>query len=194
MVHVRRWMPLACAIALVACDEPMQPATPEASPEFSHGLVSTTSGAGTIDLTTANAGLARFVFTALQFPNGPALGNFYQFREAGGLTVEFSGEVTCVSFDPVNNRAWIAGTIKQNLSTNPAFQVDTLHTPGLDIWFRMVDYGEGEQQAQPDRSTVFGFKGSAGIVTSAEYCATKPWPAADARTFPISKGNLQVRP
>jgi hypothetical protein len=98
-----------------------------------------------------------------------------------------------VTFDPVNRRAWIGGIIKENRSTHPAFQVDTLHSPGLDVWFRVVDNGEGTS-APPDRSTTYGFKGSAGIKTSAEYCAVQPWPAGDARTFPVAQGNLQVRP
>ncbi|NIU75387.1 MAG: hypothetical protein GWN71_17950, partial [Gammaproteobacteria bacterium] len=49
----------------------------------------------------------------------------------------------------------------------PGFQED-VHQPGRDIWFRVVDYGEGENATQPDRSTFVGFEGDAGIITSAE--------------------------
>lgn len=109
--------------------------------------------------------------------------------------MEFTGRATCLSFDPVNNRAWIAGTIVENRSTNPAFRVDTLHLPGMDIWFRVVDYADAAV-AEADRSTVFGFRGSAGIKTSLEYCLTKPWPdtpTRDARTFPVLTGDIKVK-
>ena len=68
-----------------------------------------------------------------------------------------------------------------------------VHQPGADIWFRVADYGEGNQALQADRSTFVGFEGSAGIITSDEYCTTQPWPAGDAGTNPVTAGNLQVR-
>jgi hypothetical protein len=152
------------------------------------------SGSGVVDLTTAGAGFMQFAYDARIGNDGGASGSFSQYREVGGLIVDFSGSVTCVTFEPGTTRAWVAGVITENRSTHPGFRVDTLHQPGMAIWFRTVDYGEGV--ATPDdRSTVFGFKWSAGIVTSAEYCATKPWPmepVPDARTFPVSEGNVQV--
>jgi hypothetical protein len=149
------------------------------------------SGGGMIDLTSAAAGFALFSFNATDHGNGNATGTFRQSREAAGLTVDFSGVVTCVSVDPATGRAWIGGTVTSNNSTHPSFQT-VIHQPGQDVWFRVVDYGEGSG-AQADRSTVFGFRGAAGILTSLDYCAIKPWPDADARTFPISEGNVQVK-
>jgi hypothetical protein len=192
VIQVRRWLPLACATAMVACDQPMQPATPEIQPEYSFNLGPTALGLGNIDLTSANAGLAKLLFFATTLPNGSAVGHFYQYREVAGLTSEFWAKVECLSVDPVNRRAWLAGTIVKNNSTHPASQVDTLHMPGMDVWFRVVDYTQGFKQPQPDRSTVLGFRLSAGIVTSEEYCATRPWPDDDARTFPLASGNLKV--
>ena len=63
---------------------------------------------------------------------------------------------------------------------------------GDDIWFRVVDYGEG-QDAQADRSTFVGFEGNAGIITSREYCDAQIWPEGDARTGPVTDGDIQVR-
>lgn len=63
---------------------------------------------------------------------------------------------------------------------------------GRDVWFRVVDHGEGESAA--DRTTVFGFEGAAGFVTSADFCAGRPWAANDARTWAVVEGNLQVLP
>jgi hypothetical protein len=180
--------------ALVACDQPTEPATPEIQPQYSFNLGPSTLGLGQIDLTSANAGFAKLLLFATTLSNGSAVGHFYQYREVAGLTAEFWGQVDCLSVDPVNKRAWLAGTIVKNNSTHPAFQVDTLHMPGMDVWFRFVDYTQGRLQPQPDRSTVLGFRLSAGIVTSAEYCATRPWPDNDARTFPLSSGSIRVSP
>ncbi len=56
-----------------------------------------------------------------------------------------------------------------------------------------MDYGEGENATQPDRSTFVGFEGNAGIITSAEYCEEQIWPAGDERTNPVTEGDIQVR-
>jgi hypothetical protein len=45
----------------------------------------------------------------------------------------------------------------------------------------------------PDRSTFVGFENTPDIPTSAFYCALRPWPADDARTWPQTAGNIQVR-
>jgi hypothetical protein len=94
--------------------------------------------------------------------------------------------------DAVNRRAWIGGVITKNLSEHPSFQAPR-NEPGRDIWFRVLDSGEGAG-ADPDRTTFVGFEGDAGIITSAEYCAVQPWPDGNARTWPVTAGNIQVRP
>ena len=151
------------------------------------------SGGGWVDLTSANAGFMHTAFSATQHRNGKVTGTFRQVREAGGFVIDFQGEVTCVAVDPVNRRAWIGGIVKRNDSTHPAF-LTPIHEVGDDVWFRVVDYGEGANAAQPDRSTVLGFAGAAGIPTTPAYCEAKPWPDDDARTFPLTSGNIQVRP
>jgi hypothetical protein len=112
-------------------------------------------------------------------------------RPRAGFTVDFSGEVTCMAVDPVNHRAWIGGVVTENRSDDPNHGLE-IHQPGSDVWFRVVDYGEGAA-AQPDRSSVYGFEGAAGVTTSAEYCALQLWPAGDVNTFELLEGNLQVR-
>ena len=59
---------------------------------------------------------------------------------------------------------------------------------GRDIRFRVLDEPGG------DRSTFVGFEGSAGFMTSAEYCAGQPWPAGNARTWPVVSGGITVSP
>jgi len=178
------------ALPITACTDEL--VAPPSSGAPGGNAQTSTNGGGMIDLTSAAAGFASFSFNATDHRNGNATGTFRQLREVAGLTVDFSGTVTCVSVDNATGRAWIGGTVTANNSTHPAFQT-AIHQPGQDVWFRVVDYGEGSNAAQADRSTVFGFRGAAGILTSLDYCAIKPWPDADARTFPVAEGNVQVR-
>jgi hypothetical protein len=95
-----------------------------------------------------------------------------------------------MAVDPVNHRAWIGAVITENTSTHPDFQ-QWYHQPGEDVWFRVVDYGEGSD-APSDRKTFMGFENTPGIPTSEVYCQLQIWPADDARTWPVTEGNIQV--
>jgi hypothetical protein len=132
-----------------------------------------------------------FDFNAVQAGNGNAAGGFFQSFVFGGLLIEFRGRVTCVSTEPDTGRAWIGGIVIENNSTHPQFTTDRTQV-GRDIWFRVVDYGEGAG-APADRSTIMGFSGDRDIITSAEYCATQPWVDGDVATHPVIEGNIQVR-
>lgn len=195
----RVWFTVLAALSLAACNNdvasPPPPdlrLLPDAQSSDSWGLsfIDLATGGGKIALGIAGFSDVDFAFAALRIGNHGAKGFLFQSRTEPSGKVEFRGEVTCLSIDPVNHRAWIAGIITRNRSTHPSF-LTAIHQPGRDVWFRTVDYGEGSNSPD-DRSTVLGFQGSAGIITSAEYCATKPWPDLDARTFPVSKGNVQV--
>jgi hypothetical protein len=133
----------------------------------------------------------QFAFSAVSPTDGRVAGQFHhQANEGGGLFIDLSGEVTCLAVDPVNHRAWIGGVITKNTSTDPDLLTE-IQQPGHDIWFRVLDAGEGAGAI--DRTTFTGFEGSAGIQTSAEYCAARLWPADNARTWPVT-GNVAVRP
>jgi hypothetical protein len=133
----------------------------------------------------------QFGFTTVSLPDGRASGRFHVTAdEGGGLLIDFSAHVTCLAVDPVNHRAWIGGVITKNASTDPDLLTD-IQQPGHDIWFRVLDAGEGASAT--DRTTFTGFEGSAGIQTSAQYCAARLWPADNARTWPVT-GNVSVRP
>jgi hypothetical protein len=93
--------------------------------------------------------------------------------------------------DRVNGRAWIGGEVTRNKSVAEPYASDARFQPGEDIWFRVLDNGQG--QSSPDRTTFTGFMGDAGFDTSVAYCAGMPWPADDARTHPVSAGNIQVK-
>lgn len=184
---------------LAACgDGPAAPAPGGSGPEFAkggNGTASSASGAGVAEFGIPGFGPAYFAFKAKQHKNGTASGWFRQYRTREGLTIDFTGRVTCLAVDPVNRRAWVGGVITENNSTDPTFRT-AIHEPGDDVWFRVVDYGEGANDP-PDRTTTYGFEGSAGIITSEEYCAVRPWPnepVPDARTFPVTQGDIRVRP
>ena len=117
----------------------------------------------------------QFAFSSIQHADEKAMGRFHQKFDNGGLVVDFAGEVTCMAVDPVMHRAWIGGVITRNASTDPTLTGE-IFQPGHDVWFRVVDYGEG----------------SSAIKSSAQYCAEKPWPEGDARTWPVVEGNIQV--
>jgi hypothetical protein len=135
---------------------------------------------------------AKFAFTANAGGAAGPTGAFHQSFIFQGELVEFHGRVTCVSIDSTNHRAWVGGIVTANNSTHAAFTM-ARHQPGRDIWFRVLDSGEGTGAA-PDRTTTMGFEGDAGFITSLSYCAGQPWPDANARTWPVTEGNIQVRP
>lgn len=133
----------------------------------------------------------QFAFTAAQTPLGGAAGEFHIYAEEGGLTVDVAGTVICMTQDPVNHRAWIGALVTRNTSTDPAFQTE-IHEVGDDVWFRVLDAGEGG--GAQDRTSFTGFKGAAGLDTSPQYCAARIWPDDNARTWPVTEGNISVRP
>ena len=181
---------LVAAVFAAGCDSALAPPNQpqlHASYDANIGQSAGITGGGQYSL----SGLpAKFSVSAIRHPDGAATGEFRQFLdEGGGVVVDFHASVTCMAVDPVNHRGWIAGVITENRSTDPDF-LTPIQQPGQDIWFRVLDGGDGGG----DRLTFTGFQGSAGIQTSAEYCETQPWPADNARTWPVTAGNISVRP
>lgn len=168
----------------VGIDEPME-ANFAASPRAA--LVAA-AGGGHFD-----AGVpVQFAFSAVQEnASGDATGRFNFSAAIGGLAIDFHGRVTCMTVDLENQRAWIGGVVTHNMSEYPPYTSD-IHQVGRDIWFRLVDYGQGASAMQVDRTTFVGFEGGAGIITSQEYCETQPWPEGDERTGPLLDGNITI--
>ena len=146
------------------------------------------SGSGTYSLLGTTP--TTFDFGAVAQPNGGAGGELFVSTVFQGFAIEFEGDVTCVTVDPVNHRAWIGGVITANRSAHPSFTTPRTQV-GHDIWFRVVDYGEGAN-VPADRATLVGFEGDLDIPTSAAYCALQPWAPDDARTWAVTDGNIQV--
>lgn len=181
---------LAAAFALSACSEP--PSDVAGPPAFAVTQVSA-SGGGHYALTLGDVILpGKFGFTANQRDaSGAATGHIHHVLDFAGELIEFNGEVTCLTTDPVEGRAWIGGVITRNASAAEPYASDERYQVGHDIWFRVLDSGQGHGAV--DRTTFVGFEGDAGFPTSAAYCTGMPWPAGNARTWPVTSGNIQVR-
>ena len=128
----------------------------------------------------------QFGFSSITLPDGRAVGSFHQSYTLNGLTTSYWGTVTCMATDDANHRAWVGGVLTKVETDDPSVP----WRAGDDAWFRVLDNGNGGDAAA-DRSTVFGFKGV--IETSEEYCRLRIWPAGDARTWPVTAGNIDVR-
>lgn len=196
-MHLKMCLVIVPAVLAVACQSPTHPGRTAAGVTGSTASMAVlagqphgTSGGG--HYLFGNTADVRFNFTAVQTGNGQAAGTFFQSFVFGGLLIEFRGRVTCVSVDPVTGRAWIGGVVTGNNSTHPQFTTARTQ-PGRDIWFTVLDSGEGSS-APPDRSTIMGFEGDRGIITSADYCAAQLRLDNDANTHPVTEGNIQVRP
>jgi hypothetical protein len=130
----------------------------------------------------------QFAFSAVQYKDGHVAGSFHDRTNDGLGVVDFDADVTCLAVDRQLGRAWIGGVITANLSTSPDY-MGTVYQPGHDIWFRVLD--SGHEADQQDRRTFVGFEGA--IPNSAAYCATRPWAPDNARTWPVTRGNIIVR-
>jgi hypothetical protein len=183
-------------LAAMACQGPVAPGhigldTAGSAPSLtSNGPGPNASGGG--QLLVSNVFEGTFAFNAVQTGNGGAVGQLHYSLLFQGLPVEFYGRVTCFAVDSTHHRAWMGGVITQNLSEHPTYTTPRTQV-GRDIWFRVVDYGEGAG-APADRSTFVGFEGDRGIITSAEYCAARLWVDGDVGTQPVIHGNIQVKP
>lgn len=156
------------------------------------GELAHASGGGQYLVTLGSEELpGRFSFTASHLPNGKTTGQLRYVIDLFGEHVEFHGRVTCLTVAEEDGRAWIGGEITRNSSVAEPYVSGEIFEPGKDIWFRVLDSGEGA--AAVDRTTFVGFEGGGGIITSQEYCDAAIWPDDNARTWPVTAGNIQVR-
>src|SRR5688500_19755501 len=95
------------AVAAVAACETAQPAGPEHAPVFAsqQQVVGQVNGEGVIDVGVPMS----FTMTALLRADGTGSGEAFHHALLGEFVIAFRTRVTCLSLDPVNNRAWIAG-------------------------------------------------------------------------------------
>ncbi len=161
------------------------------SESFRHGSILLSVGRG--NYLIADTFDVDFRMVAIQTPRGFVRGAFRQSLIFQDQLIDFEGKVTCMAVDAENGRAWIGAVVTKNNSEHPSFTTE-IHQPGRDVWFRVLD--TGRHSKEPDRSTFMGFEGGGGIITSEEYCAIQIWPndPPNARTNPVTSGNILVRP
>jgi hypothetical protein len=174
---------MLAAIALgcgpTAPDGPISETDTPAS-QMNLGAVETVTGGG--QFVHPDFGTVTFSFVATRRDDGRVTGHFLQNQHDLGF--EYGGAVTCFAVDQVNHRAWIGGVLTRSNDPDPVTEV------GDEAWFRVLDLGQGGPE--PDRSTFLGFdQGVPPFDTSENYCAARPWPDDNARTWPVS-GNIVI--
>jgi hypothetical protein len=122
----------------------------------------------------------QFGIAAVERGDGSAVGSFHHFYSDGGFSYRFWGTLTCLSYDEAAGRAWIGGVLTRVESDDP----DVGLAAGDDAWFRVLDSPEG------DRSTAMGFVGA--IESSEAYCRMRIWPDGNARTHPVTNGQITL--
>jgi hypothetical protein len=142
------------------------------------GATATVSGGGSFLF--AGAIPMQFGFAAVQRGDGSVAGSFHHAYSDGGFSYEFWGTVTCLAFEEAAGRAWIGGVLTRVASDDP----DVGLAAGDDAWFRVLDSPDG------DRSTAMGFVGA--IPSSEAYCALRAWPDDNARTHPVTSGQITL--
>ena len=165
-----------------------------------NGVILKVSGAGTVDFTSGGASLAPFQFVAWMKADGTVGGHFRQSRFGPLGTVDFEGDVTCVSVDPnFPGRARIGGVVTANNSTDTRF-LTANHQVGDDVWFRVESSANGADGG--DKSTTYGFSPTL-VTTSAAYCALSFNPTVTignppalvwnpGSLFPLANGNITI--
>jgi hypothetical protein len=120
-------------------------------------------------------------FGATVREDGTATGTFHQSYEVDGLYVKYWGRLTCLTYDATAGRAWIGGVLTKVSTNDP----EATQLPGEEAWFRVLDGGPSG-----DRSTTIGFVPL--FPSSAAYCAGQPWPDDNARTHPVTSGQISI--
>ena len=123
----------------------------------------------------------QFSFSGVQHADGTASGSFHHAYTDDVGSYQFFGTVTCLAFDAETGRAWIGGVLTKVISNDPEVGL----AAGDDAWFRVLDSPDN------DRSTAMGFVGA--IESSEAYCAMRIWPEGDARTHPVTSGQIMVQ-
>jgi hypothetical protein len=123
----------------------------------------------------------QFGFSAIRHADGSVSGSFHHSYAADGFSYSYWGRLTCLAIDAADGRAWIGGVLTQVATNDPTVTTSA----GDDAWFRVLDGG-----AAGDRSTAMGFVGA--IPSSAVYCAMQPWPDDNARTHPVTSGQITL--
>jgi hypothetical protein len=187
MMRTAKWVGTGMLAAVVLACGPTAPDVSRSGLESNGqeldetGIKDKVSGVG--QFVHPTFGTVTFRFSAQRDHQGRVKGRLYQNQHDLGF--EYGGTVTCFAVDQVNHRAWIGGVLTSSNDPDPVTEV------GDDVWFRVLD--TGKHSADPDRSTFFGFdQGVPPFDTSENYCAARPWPDDNARTWPVVRGGIRI--
>ncbi len=135
-------------------------------------------------IASGNGVKVTFKHNVTQYKNETIDGTFVQsaMTEAGTLDIEV--DVTCAVLDGEAGRAWIAGKVSRNGSTNPLYAGKA----GAEAWFAILDRGKEEQTAW---ITLPKFAGK-GVTDAAAFCKKKPWNEDDL--IQLEQGALGIFP
>ena len=122
----------------------------------------------------------QFGFSAVTRGDGATFGSFHHAYADEVASYQFFGTLTCLAYDEATGRAWIGGVLTKVITDDPEVGL----AAGDDAWFRVLDSPDG------DRSTAMGFVGA--IPSSEAYCETRPWPDDNARTHPVTSGQVTL--
>ena len=174
MVGIRRWLVVACALAVLTLGGAA------AATHAGGGVVASASGSSKLTI------LDMFGFDVIEVrdssfeaqleADGSVLGRYNYITVDDGQPFFARGRLTCLVVD--GNRAWLGGLIDS--SSDPTAE-------GLEMWFQVADNGEPGADETPDLTTLIG---AGGPGTAQDYCDRAPEP-----TFPffLEHGNIQVR-
>jgi hypothetical protein len=148
----------------------------------SSAVVARVSGSGHVMRNlTGEDELTTFSYNATARADGTAHGKYqYHFRAADFF---IHGTVTCASV--AGNAGWVGGVIDKIVSGDPADQ----SLVGTEIWWRVVDNGEGANAAA-DLTTSLLFAVPGLPITAESWCRNQ-----DVRGVmrDVLHGNIQVR-
>ena len=162
--------------------EPMETADSTGIARASSPVVARVTGSGHVMRNlTGEDELTTFSYNAVARADGTAHGRYqYHFRAADFF---IHGTVTCASVS--GNAGWVGGVIDSIVSGDPADQ----ELVGTEIWWRVVDNGEGANEAA-DLTTSLLFAVPGLPITAESWCRNQ-----DVRGVmrDVLHGNIQVR-
>ena len=176
MAGIALWAAGAVAV------EPREKADSTGIAQASSPVVARVMGSGHVMRNlTGEDELTTFSYNAVARADGTAHGEYeYHFRAADFF---IHGTVTCASVS--GNAGWVGGVIDSIVSGDPADQ----SLVGTEIWWRVVDNGEGAGQAA-DLTTSLLFAVPGLPITAESWCRNQ-----DVRGVlrDVLNGNIQVR-
>lgn len=148
-------------------------------------MIATSFGKGSYS--DGDSAVVSFIYDAELDDAGQASGFFRHQGSYGDGKIDLSGQVSCVSFDHPEGRAWIAGTVSANNSTTDFANNKTLPVGSI------VGFVVEDASVAITGSIEFPRRLTGKEETSAQrYCEARKWPTGGLNT--VTAGTLGVFP